>query len=85
MRNKYIYRSRISEHKFRLILRFFSYDNETKTTNQITGISRPAINKIFDKIRERIAKECEFRYNNRNKNLYICLMKIIKNNPLKLC
>ena len=40
--------------------------------------------KIFDKIREHIAKECEFRYNNRNKNLYICLMKMIKNNPLKL-
>ena len=35
--------------------------------------------KIFDEIRERIAKECEFRYHNRNKNLYICLMKMIKN------
>ena len=31
MRNKYIYRSRISEYKFRLILRFFSYDVEAKT------------------------------------------------------
>ena len=35
--------------------------------------------KIFDEIRERIAKECEFRYHNRNKNLYICLRKMIKN------
>ena len=35
--------------------------------------------KIFDEIRERIAKECEFRYHNRNKNSYICLMKMIKN------
>ncbi|MGC4130418.1 MAG: IS1595 family transposase, partial [Bergeyella sp.] len=29
-------------------------------------------------------KECEFRYNNRSKNLYIYLTKLIKNNPLKL-
>ena len=29
-------------------------------------------------------KKREFRYNNRNKNLYICLMKMMKNNPLKL-
>lgn len=29
-------------------------------------------------------KECEFRYNNRDKNLYLCLCKIIRNNPLKL-
>jgi transposase len=28
-------------------------------------------------------KECEFRFNNR-KNLYICLLNIIKNNPLNL-
>ena len=29
-------------------------------------------------------KECEFRYNFRNQNMYIYLLKIIKNNPLKL-
>ncbi|MCL2097329.1 MAG: IS1595 family transposase, partial [Bacteroidales bacterium] len=29
-------------------------------------------------------KECEFRYNMRDKNMYLCLMKFIKNNPLKL-
>ncbi len=28
-------------------------------------------------------KECEFRFNNR-KNMYICLLKIIENNPLNL-
>ena len=32
---------------------------KAKTTSQFTGISRPTINKIFDKIRERIAKECK--------------------------
>jgi transposase len=29
-------------------------------------------------------KECEFRYNNRDKNLYLYLCKLIRNNPLKL-
>jgi transposase len=29
-------------------------------------------------------KECEFRYNYRNKNLYLTLLKYIKNKPLKL-
>ena len=29
-------------------------------------------------------KECEFRFNNRDKNLYLYLLKIIKNKPLKL-
>ena len=38
MRNKYIYRSRISDHKFRLILRFFSYDIEAKTTSQFLQV-----------------------------------------------
>ena len=55
MRKKYIYRPQISKHKFRLILRFFFYDIESKTTSQFTGISRPTINKI----REHIAKECK--------------------------
>jgi transposase len=27
-------------------------------------------------------KECEFRYNYRNQNLYLCLLKNIRNNPL---
>jgi transposase len=29
-------------------------------------------------------KECEFRYNYRNKNLYLTLLNNIKNNPIKL-
>jgi transposase len=27
-------------------------------------------------------KECEFRFNHRNENLYLLLLKLIKNNPL---
>lgn len=59
MKNKYIIRSRISEKKFREILRLFSLDIEAKKVAEITRISRPTINKIFDKIRERIAEDCE--------------------------
>ena len=29
-------------------------------------------------------KECEFRYNFREKNMYLYLLDVIKNNPLKL-
>jgi transposase len=59
MKNKYIIRSRISEKKFREILRLFCIDIEAKQTAEITHVSRPTVNKIFDKIRERIAAYCE--------------------------
>jgi transposase len=59
MKNKYIIRSRISEKKFREILRLFCLNIEAKQTAEITGVSRPSINKIFDKIRGRIVEYCE--------------------------
>ena len=59
MKNKYIIRSRISEKKFREIVRLFCLDIEAKQTAEITGISRPSVNKLFDKIRERISQNCE--------------------------
>jgi len=59
MKNKYIIRSRISEKKFRQILNFFCLDIEAKKVAEITNISRPTINKIFDKIRVCIAEDCE--------------------------
>jgi len=46
MRNKYIFRSRISEKKFREILRLFCLDIEAIKVAEITHISRPTINKI---------------------------------------
>ncbi len=59
MKNKYIIRSRISEAKFRQILKLFCYDIEAKKVSELTGVSRPTINKLFDKIREVIAKNCQ--------------------------
>ncbi|SDE10006.1 transposase [Riemerella columbipharyngis] len=59
MKNKYIVCSRISEAKFREILILFCIDIEAQKVSEITGVSRPTINKMFDKIRELIAEECE--------------------------
>ena len=59
MKNKYCERSRISEAKFREIIRYFSLDIEAKKIAELTKISRPTINKILKKIRERIAEDCE--------------------------
>ena len=36
MRNKYIYRSRISEHKFRLILRFETFEKYTLSKRKVS-------------------------------------------------
>ncbi len=59
MKSKYIIRSRISEKAFREILKLFCIDIEASKIAKITGVSRPAINRIVDKIRDRIAHDCE--------------------------
>jgi transposase len=60
MLNKYIIRSRISEKKFREIVRFFCLDLEAKKISEISGISRNSVNKIIKAIRVRIAFLCEY-------------------------
>ena len=59
MNNKLILSSRISEDKFREILRLFCIDVEAGKVSEIIHVSRPTINKIFDKIRILIAQNCE--------------------------
>ena len=59
MKNKYIYRSRISEKKFREILKYFAQDIEATKIANLTEISRISINKILKSIRILMAKECE--------------------------
>jgi len=59
VKNKYAKRSHISEQKFRQIIKLFSEDlNATQIAN-LTGISRPTINKYLQAIRIRIAEYCE--------------------------
>ena len=59
MKNKYIIRSRISEKKFREILKYFCFDIEASKIAKITQISEQTLCKIFKQIRILIAKECE--------------------------
>ena len=54
MKNKYIYHSKISEAKFREILRLFLLDLTATQVSEITHISRNSVNVIFAKIRNRI-------------------------------
>ena len=59
LKNKYIVRSRISEKKFREILKYFAQDIEATKIANLTGISRISINKILKSIRVLMSKECE--------------------------
>ncbi|MCX8000058.1 MAG: IS1595 family transposase [Leptospiraceae bacterium] len=59
MSNKYIIRSRISNKKFRQIIKLFSYDIEAIKIAQMSGISRQSITRILKTVRQRIAEFCE--------------------------
>ena len=59
MKNKYMIHSRISEKKFRQILKYFCLDLEAKKIAEICKISRPCVNRIVREIRILISKECE--------------------------
>ena len=59
MKNKYIIRSRISQKKFREILKYFAEDIEASKIANLTGIFRISINKILKSIRVLMSQECE--------------------------
>ena len=59
MRNKYLYRSRISEQKFRQIIRLFALDLTANQMSKLTAISRNSITKLLKAVRVRIAEYCE--------------------------
>ena len=58
-KNRYFIRSRISERKFREIIKLFSADLTAEQISLLSGVSRNSINKILKKIRIRISEECE--------------------------
>jgi len=51
--------SRISDKKFREILKLFLLDIEATKVSEISNISRPAINRLFTYFRTIIAEYCE--------------------------
>jgi len=59
MKNKYYKRSRISEKKFRQIIKFFSIDLEAKKIAILTEVNIKTINKILFMVRKRIAELAE--------------------------
>ncbi|SMN11934.1 Mobile element protein [uncultured Candidatus Thioglobus sp.] len=54
VKNKYVIRSRISERKFREIIKYFSLDLNAVQIQKLTGLSRQTINKYIKAIRQRI-------------------------------
>jgi hypothetical protein len=56
--NRYYRRSKISERKFRQLVRYLALDLTASKTAQLTALTRKTVTSIFLKIRERIAQEC---------------------------
>lgn len=53
--NRNYRRSRISEKKFREIIKYFALDLTANRTAQLTGLTHKSVNKIYLKIRLRLA------------------------------
>ena len=58
-KNRYFIRSRISERKFREIIKLFSADLTAEQISLLSGVSRNSINKILKNIRIKITEVCE--------------------------
>ena len=54
MKNKYFKNSHISEHTFRLLLKYFCEDFDATQTSRLTKVSRKTVNRIYSKLRSRI-------------------------------
>ena len=54
MKNKYIKRAKISEKKFREVLKFFAEDLTVSKISNLSNISRYNINSLIQKMRRRI-------------------------------
>lgn len=59
MKNKYAKHSKISESKFRQIVKLFCLDLDAVQIAEITNLNRNTINRYLTGIRERIAEYCE--------------------------
>ncbi|HEY1256971.1 MAG TPA: IS1595 family transposase [Terracidiphilus sp.] len=57
--NRYFRFAKISEAKFRHLLRCFALDLSATQTARMTGISVRSVNPIFQRLREKLAQECE--------------------------
>ena len=59
MKKRYFIRSRITEDKFREIIKLFSSDLTAIQRAYLSGVSRMSVNRILKQLRIRISEECE--------------------------
>lgn len=59
VKNKYVKRSKISEAKFRQILKLFYLDLSASQIKTLTGLNRNTVNRYLNEVRSRIALYCE--------------------------
>ena len=59
IKNRYIKRAKITEAKFRLLIRYFIHDLDAKTIASLTHLNRNTVNRYLNLIRKRIAEFCE--------------------------
>lgn len=62
VKNRYYYRSRIKEAKFRQLIRCFALDYTATSAAQLIHISTRSVNTIYLKVRERIAQSCDLEF-----------------------
>ena len=58
-KNKYFKRSKLSEAKFRQIVRYFAMDLTATDCAELCGVSLRSINSIYLRMRSRMAEHCE--------------------------
>lgn len=58
-KNKYVKLSRISEAKFRQILKFFHLDLSASQIKSLNGLNRNIVNRYLNEVLSRIALYCE--------------------------
>ena len=58
-KNKYFRRSKLSEAKFRQIVRYFAMDLTATDCAELCGVSLRSINSIYLRMRSRMAEHCE--------------------------
>ena len=61
IRNKYSTRSRISEKKFRELLKLFTLDLSAVQISELTHLNRNTVNRYLQLLRIRIAEFCEIQ------------------------
>lgn len=58
MKNRYVNRSKISEAKFRELIRFFALDLTAVQISKLTGLNRNTVNRYLTEIRKKISFYC---------------------------